>query len=93
MQCMLLAAASIRRAYDDPGGPTVDTTDTAVISFDLIAHQRSQRRGRLLGTQLVGHRSAKVSKRVDTYATLFHEMSVEKFSELDLYFTPPLVSL
>ena len=49
--------------------------------------------GRLLGAQLVGHRSAEVSKRVDTYATaLFHEMSVEGFSELDLSYTPPLGS-
>ena len=49
--------------------------------------------GRLLGAQLVGHRSAEVSKRVDTYAAaLFHEMSVEGFSELDLSYTPPLGS-
>jgi NADPH-dependent 2,4-dienoyl-CoA reductase/sulfur reductase-like enzyme len=49
--------------------------------------------GRLLGAQLVGHRSAEVSKRVDTYATaLFHEMSVEGFSDLDLSYTPPLGS-
>ena len=52
-----------------------------------------ERTGRLLGAQLVGHRSAEVSKRVDTYATaLFHEMSVEGFSELDLSYTPPLGS-
>lgn len=49
--------------------------------------------GRLLGAQLVGHRSAEVSKRVDTYAAaLFHEMSVAGFSELDLSYTPPLGS-
>ena len=49
--------------------------------------------GRLLGAQLVGHRSAEVSKRVDTYAAaLFHEMGVEGFSELDLSYTPPLGS-
>lgn len=49
--------------------------------------------GRLLGAQLVGHRGAEVSKRVDTYATaLFHQMSVEGFSELDLSYTPPLGS-
>ena len=52
-----------------------------------------ERSGRLLGAQLVGHRSAEVSKRVDTYAAaLFHEMSVEGFSELDLSYTPPLGS-
>ncbi|MFC7674983.1 FAD-dependent oxidoreductase [Mycolicibacterium sp. GCM10028919] len=49
--------------------------------------------GRLLGAQLVGHRSAEVSKRVDTFATaLFHQMSVEGFSDLDLSYTPPLGS-
>ena len=52
-----------------------------------------QRSGRLLGAQLVGHRSAEVSKRVDTYATaLFHEMTVDGLSALDLSYTPPLGS-
>lgn len=49
--------------------------------------------GRLLGAQLVGRRTAEVAKRVDTYATaLFHAMSVEGVSELDLSYTPPLGS-
>jgi NADPH-dependent 2,4-dienoyl-CoA reductase/sulfur reductase-like enzyme len=49
--------------------------------------------GRLLGAQLVGHRSAEVSKRVDTYATaLFHTMTVDALNELDLSYTPPLGS-
>lgn len=49
--------------------------------------------GQLLGAQLVGHRSAEVSKRVDTYATaLFHTMTVTAMSELDLSYTPPLGS-
>lgn len=49
--------------------------------------------GRLLGAQLVGHRSAEVAKRVDTYAAaLFHSMSVDAVSELDLSYTPPLGS-
>jgi Pyridine nucleotide-disulphide oxidoreductase/Pyridine nucleotide-disulphide oxidoreductase, dimerisation domain/Phage integrase family len=49
--------------------------------------------GRLLGAQLVGHRSAEIAKRVDTYATaLFHEMTVEGLSELDLSYTPPVGS-
>lgn len=52
-----------------------------------------ERTGRLLGAQLVGHRSAEVSKRVDTYAAaLFHDMTVEGLSELDLSYTPPLGS-
>jgi len=49
--------------------------------------------GRLLGAQLVGHRSAEVSKRVDTYATaLFHTMTVDALNDLDLSYTPPLGS-
>ena len=52
-----------------------------------------QHTGRLLGAQLVGHRSAEVAKRVDTYATaLFHNMTVDSLSELDLSYTPPLGS-
>lgn len=52
-----------------------------------------QHSGRLLGAQLVGHRSAEIAKRVDTYATaLFHGMSVDSLSNLDLSYTPPLGS-
>ncbi|CAN5392534.1 FAD-dependent oxidoreductase [soil metagenome] len=52
-----------------------------------------QHSGRLLGAQLIGHRSAEVAKRVDTYAAaLFHSMSVDAVSELDLSYTPPLGS-
>ncbi|MET9829449.1 FAD-dependent oxidoreductase [Streptomyces sp. NPDC006385] len=49
--------------------------------------------GLLLGAQLVGQRGAEISKRVDTYATaIFHGMSVDGVSELDLSYTPPLGS-
>ena len=49
--------------------------------------------GRLLGAQLVGPRGTETAKRVDTYATaLFHDMTVDAFSELDLSYTPPLGS-
>lgn len=49
--------------------------------------------GRLLGAQLIGHKGAEISKRVDTYATaLFHEMTVTEMTELDLAYTPPLGS-
>lgn len=52
-----------------------------------------QHSGRLLGAQLVGHRSAEIAKRVDTFATaLFHKMTVDSLSELDLSYTPPLGS-
>ena len=52
-----------------------------------------QTTGRLLGAQLVGHLNAEVAKRVDTYATaLFHTMTFEAISDLDLSYTPPLGS-
>ncbi|MEU0022298.1 FAD-dependent oxidoreductase [Streptomyces rochei] len=49
--------------------------------------------GRLLGAQLVGRRGAEISKRIDICATaLFHGMSVDAISDLDLSYTPPLGS-
>lgn len=52
-----------------------------------------RRSGRLLGAQIVGHRSAEVSKRIDIFATaLYHGMQVEELSHLDLSYTPPLSS-
>jgi NADPH-dependent 2,4-dienoyl-CoA reductase/sulfur reductase-like enzyme len=49
--------------------------------------------GQLLGAQLVGDRRAQVAKRIDIFATaLFHRMSVEGLSDLDLSYTPPFGS-
>ena len=49
--------------------------------------------GRLLGAQMLGHRAAEVSKRVDVFATaLYHGMRVEDLNHLDLSYTPPLSS-
>jgi len=49
--------------------------------------------GRLLGLQLFGHRNAEIAKRVDIAATaIFHGMTVEAVSDLDLSYTPPLGS-
>ena len=49
--------------------------------------------GRLLGAQLLGWGGTETAKRVDTYATaLFHQMTVDEISELDLSYTPPLGS-
>ena len=49
--------------------------------------------GRLLGAQLIGARGTETAKRVDTYAAaLFHGMTVDQLSELDLSYTPPLGS-
>jgi NADPH-dependent 2,4-dienoyl-CoA reductase/sulfur reductase-like enzyme len=47
--------------------------------------------GRLLGVQLFGHRHAEIAKRVDIAATaIFHTMTVDGLSDLDLSYTPPL---
>ena len=49
--------------------------------------------GRLLGVQLFGHRHAEIAKRIDIGATaIFHGMTVDAVSDLDLSYTPPLGS-
>jgi NADPH-dependent 2,4-dienoyl-CoA reductase/sulfur reductase-like enzyme len=49
--------------------------------------------GQLLGVQLFGHRHAEVAKRIDIAATaIFHTMTVDAVSDLDLSYTPPLGS-
>jgi NADPH-dependent 2,4-dienoyl-CoA reductase/sulfur reductase-like enzyme/glycerol uptake facilitator-like aquaporin len=49
--------------------------------------------GRLLGVQLFGHRHAEVAKRIDIAATaIFHGMTIDAISDLDLSYTPPLGS-
>jgi NADPH-dependent 2,4-dienoyl-CoA reductase/sulfur reductase-like enzyme len=49
--------------------------------------------GRLLGMQLFGHKDAEVAKRIDIAATaIFHGMTVDAVSDLDLSYTPPLGS-
>jgi NADPH-dependent 2,4-dienoyl-CoA reductase/sulfur reductase-like enzyme len=49
--------------------------------------------GRLLGVQLFGHRHAEIAKRIDIAATaIFHGMTVDAVSDLDLSYTPPLGS-
>jgi NADPH-dependent 2,4-dienoyl-CoA reductase/sulfur reductase-like enzyme len=48
---------------------------------------------RLLGAQIIGHWKAEIAKRIDIFATaLFHEMTVDTISDLDLSYTPPLGS-
>jgi NADPH-dependent 2,4-dienoyl-CoA reductase/sulfur reductase-like enzyme len=52
-----------------------------------------QTSGQLLGAQLVGHKDAEVAKRIDIPANaLFHHMTVEGLSDLDLSYTPPFGS-
>jgi NADPH-dependent 2,4-dienoyl-CoA reductase/sulfur reductase-like enzyme len=49
--------------------------------------------GRLLGLQLFGPKNAEIAKRIDiAAAAIFHGMTVEAVSDLDLSYTPPLGS-
>ncbi len=49
--------------------------------------------GRLLGMQLFGHKNAEIAKRIDIAATaIFHSMTIDGLSDLDLSYTPPLGS-
>jgi hypothetical protein len=49
--------------------------------------------GRLLGMQFFGHQDAEIAKRVDIAAApIFHSMTVDAVSDLDLSYTPPLGS-
>ncbi len=49
--------------------------------------------GRLLGMQLFGHQNAEIAKRIDIAATaIFHGMTIDGLSDLDLSYTPPLGS-
>jgi NADPH-dependent 2,4-dienoyl-CoA reductase/sulfur reductase-like enzyme len=49
--------------------------------------------GRLLGLQLFGHKNAEIAKRIDIAATaIFHGMTIDSLSDLDLSYTPPLGS-
>ncbi|MFW5734187.1 MAG: FAD-dependent oxidoreductase [Oceanidesulfovibrio sp.] len=49
--------------------------------------------GALLGGQIIGHRPAEVSKRVDVIAAALHNgMRVEDLPDMDLSYTPPLSS-
>ena len=57
------------------------------------AVHRGPRPGRLLGVQLFGHKDAEIAKRVDiAAAAIFHGMTVDQVSDLDLSYTPPLGS-
>jgi NADPH-dependent 2,4-dienoyl-CoA reductase/sulfur reductase-like enzyme len=52
-----------------------------------------RRTGQLLGMQLFGHKHAEIAKRIDIAATaIFHTMTVQDLSDLDLSYTPPLGS-
>ena len=48
---------------------------------------------RLLGAQIVGHKNAEISKRIDVFATAIYKgLPVEELNDIDLSYTPPLSS-
>lgn len=60
------------------------------VHMRLTADRRTDR---LLGAQMVGPVQTEVAKRIDIIATaLFHDMTIEALSDLDLSYTPPLGS-
>ena len=47
----------------------------------------------ILGAQIIGHYQGEIAKRVDIFAiAIFHRMTIEQISDLDLSYTPPLSS-
>jgi Pyridine nucleotide-disulphide oxidoreductase, dimerisation domain len=49
--------------------------------------------GRLLGAQILGHRKAEISKRIDIVAAaLFQNAAVEDLNDMDLSYSPPFSS-
>jgi NADPH-dependent 2,4-dienoyl-CoA reductase/sulfur reductase-like enzyme len=59
----------------------------------LLRLTGDRRSGRLLGAQILGSWHSEIAKRVDILATaLFHEMTLNALSDLDLSYTPPLGS-
>jgi NADPH-dependent 2,4-dienoyl-CoA reductase/sulfur reductase-like enzyme len=52
-----------------------------------------RRTGKLLGAQILGHRKAEISKRIDIVAAaLFQHAAVEELNDMDLSYTPPFSS-
>jgi NADPH-dependent 2,4-dienoyl-CoA reductase/sulfur reductase-like enzyme len=92
-----LIEAEARAAGFDPWTQEVETWDhkryypgAKALRVRLTGDRQS---GRLLGAQIVGHWQAEVARRIDIFATaLFHEMTIDALSDLDLSYTPPLGS-
>jgi NADPH-dependent 2,4-dienoyl-CoA reductase/sulfur reductase-like enzyme len=86
-----------RRAGFDPLSVAIVANDHKGYypgAVPLALHVTGDRNtGRLLGAQILGHRKAEISKRIDIVATaLFQESQVETLNELDLSYTPPFGS-
>jgi NADPH-dependent 2,4-dienoyl-CoA reductase/sulfur reductase-like enzyme len=98
-----LVAARTGQRDPDAREAGLDPVTVASVQFDYKAYPGAhqlhlrltgdRRTGRLLGAQLVGHQHAEVAKRIDIPASaLFHQMTVDGLSDLDLSYTPPFGS-
>ena len=73
--------------------PTTTRPTTPAATAIAMRFTGDKATGRLLGVQLFGHRHAEVAKRIDIAATaIFHGMTIDAISDLDLSYTPPLGS-
>ena len=78
-----------------PSGPRPMTTrpTTPAATASPCASPATAPPGGCSGLQLFGHRHAEIAKRIDIAATaIFHDMTVDAVSDLDLSYTPPLGS-
>jgi NADPH-dependent 2,4-dienoyl-CoA reductase/sulfur reductase-like enzyme len=99
-----LAVARTGLRDHDAAAAGLDPVTVGSVEFDHKAyypgahqlHLRitgDRRTGRLLGVQLLGDQRAQVAKRIDIPATaLFHHMTIQGLSDLDLSYTPPFGS-
>jgi NADPH-dependent 2,4-dienoyl-CoA reductase/sulfur reductase-like enzyme len=64
--------------------------DAHKLRIRITGDRRDQR---LLGAQILGHRTTEVAKRIDVFAVaLFNHLQVDELNDLDLSYTPPLSS-
>lgn len=64
--------------------------EARMLYIRVIADRDSHR---ILGAQMIGAHGAEVSKRIDLFsAAIYHELTVQEFSNYDLSYTPPLSS-
>jgi hypothetical protein len=88
-----LNEAEVRAAGNDPWMQDMETWDLnryyTGAKAPPLRVTGDRQSGRLSGVQIVGHRPAAVAKRIDIFATaLFHEMTSDALSDLDLNYTP-----
>jgi NADPH-dependent 2,4-dienoyl-CoA reductase/sulfur reductase-like enzyme len=99
-----LAVARTGLRDQEASGAGLDPVTVGSVEYDHKAYYPGAHRlhlritgdrttGRLLGAQLLGDHRAEVAKRIDIPAgALFHHMTVEGLSDLDLSYTPPFGS-